>query len=342
MSCGGPGTASDLALAEALAPLAGALDKNVSHIVVLAGVRSLGEFRAAVEAVTRARPPDRWDESEAPGQATRGTTFSRGPRTTSRMLAELGFITEDEEKTHGDLPDEIVEAVRALELDAQYLTASLRGYQSFAARFALVQRKVIIGDEMGLGKTVEALAVVAHLRAKGFHHALVVCPAAVVTNWVREVASKTGLRAHRLHGPDRAGAAKDWIRHGGVAVTTFDTLRWYRAEIVPPEVGCVIVDEAHYIKNPDTQRTMRTTEPDQRVRVGPPAHRNSAGEPDRRVPQPGRLPATRPRCRHRRTVAAQVPAAGGTGLPAPKPGRCAYRTPGPCRSVGVVAHAGPR
>ena len=32
------------------------------------------------------------------------------------LLAELGFITEDPEKTHGDLPDDIVEAVRALEL----------------------------------------------------------------------------------------------------------------------------------------------------------------------------------------------------------------------------------
>ena len=83
------------------------------------------------------------------------------------MLAELGFLTEDEEKTHGDLPDDIVEAVRDLELNTQHLSASLRGYQSFGARFALVQRKVIIGDEMGLGKTVEALAVLAHLRAKG-------------------------------------------------------------------------------------------------------------------------------------------------------------------------------
>jgi len=65
------------------------------------------------------------------------------------MLSELGFLTEDEQKTHGDLPDDIVEAVRKLELDTQHLSASLRGYQGFGARFALVQRTVIIGDEMG-------------------------------------------------------------------------------------------------------------------------------------------------------------------------------------------------
>ena len=252
------GTASDLALAEALTPLAGALDKNVSHLVVLAGVRSLGEFRAAVEAVTRrarqivgteggSRSSDPWDD------------FLQRPADYFAMLAELGFLTEDEQKTHGDLPDDIVEAVRKLELDTEHLSASLRGYQGFGARFALVQRKVIIGDEMGLGKTVEALAVLAHLRSKGAHHALVICPAAVVTNWVREVQSKSDLRPHRLHGLGRETAARSWVRNGGVAITTFETLRWFEDQVLAvPDLGCVVVDEAHYIKNPAAFRTQRT------------------------------------------------------------------------------------
>jgi SNF2 family DNA or RNA helicase len=101
------------------------------------------------------------------GSADPWDDFLARPADYFAMLAELGFLTEDEAKTHGDLPDEIVDAVRQLELDTEHLIASLRGYQSFGARFALVQRKVIIGDEMGLGKTIEALAVLAHLRAKG-------------------------------------------------------------------------------------------------------------------------------------------------------------------------------
>ena len=68
---------------------------------------------------------------------------------------------------HGDLPEEIIEAVRAKELKSDFLTASLRTYQNFGARFALTQERAVIGDEMGLGKTVEALAVLAHLRANG-------------------------------------------------------------------------------------------------------------------------------------------------------------------------------
>ncbi|MFL6052412.1 MAG: DEAD/DEAH box helicase, partial [Actinoallomurus sp.] len=175
------------------------------------------------------------------------------------MLSELGFLSEDEDAVHGDLPEEIIKAVRDQALSGEHLTASLRGYQSFAARFALVQRKVIIGDEMGLGKSVEALAVLAHLRSRGETHFLVICPAAVVTNWIREVTSKSKLRAHRVHGPERNRAARAWRRDGGVAVTTYETLAWWEPALAQiRDLACVVVDEAHYIKNPQAQRTIRT------------------------------------------------------------------------------------
>ena len=76
-------------------------------------------------------------------------------------------------------------------LRTEALTVALRGYQSFGARFALVQRKVVLGDEMGLGKTIEALAVLAHLWATGATHFLVVCPPGVLVNWLREVAARS-------------------------------------------------------------------------------------------------------------------------------------------------------
>jgi SNF2-related domain len=250
------GGTTDLDLAEALAHFAKSIDGMVTHVAVFCAPHtSVSEFRQSVDSVVRrarlisdahnfAKGNDPWED------------FLSRPADYFALLAELGFITEDAQKTHGDLSDDIVEAVRALELNTEHLTASLRGYQSFGARFALVQRKVIIGDEMGLGKTVEAIAVLAHLRAKGSHHSLVICPAAVVTNWIREVSSKSTLAAHRLHGPDRLAAAEYWIRKGGVAVTTFDTLTWLHETVTGLEdLGCVIIDEAHYIKNPEALRT---------------------------------------------------------------------------------------
>ncbi|MEU6745496.1 SNF2-related protein [Spirillospora sp. NPDC046719] len=252
------GATTDLALAQALAPLAHVLHRDVSHLVVFAVGAHVSEFREAVEAVRRrARAIDGASGAAASGDPW--DDFLSRPADYFAMLSELGFLTEDEQKTHGDLPDEIVEAVRRLQLDTEYLSASLRGYQSFGARFALVQRKVIIGDEMGLGKTVEALAVLAHLRANGDHHSIVVCPAAVVTNWVREISSKSSLRPHRVHGPGREAAARNWARNGGVAVTTFETLGWFEDQIrAVKDLGCAVVDEAHYIKNPTALRTRRT------------------------------------------------------------------------------------
>lgn len=206
------------------------------------------------DALERTAPPPSTDDI--------WTDFLSRPADYFGMLTELGFMTEDEKSMHGDLPEEIVEAVRAKELKRDYLTASLRTYQSFGARFALVQEKVVIGDEMGLGKTVEALAVLAHLRARGQSHFLVVCPAAVVSNWIRETAKHTKLKTSRLHGSlwERTYAAKTWIRNGGVAITTYDLLPWAKAHLSEVDLGCAIFDEAHYIKNPRAKRSLAAAE----------------------------------------------------------------------------------
>lgn len=248
---------ADLAAAESLRPLLKSLDRKTSHLVVAPDQKSVADLRRAVSDVgaraalltgaASSAVGDPWDD------------FIGRPADYFAMLAELGFLSDDEEKSQGYLPTEIVDAIRELKLDTTHLKASLRGYQSFGARFAVVQRKVIIGDEMGLGKTVESLAVLTHLRAKGAHHFLVVCPAAVVTNWVREVGTKSDLRAHRLHGPGRDGSLTSWIRNGGVAVTTYDSLGWLEGQIPDrAKPACLVFDEAHYIKNPDAQRTRRS------------------------------------------------------------------------------------
>lgn len=171
------------------------------------------------------------------------STLSRIVGSGERSDAARGFLAED-----------LASRISAQQLDETHLRVSLRGYQAFGARFALAQRRVVIGDEMGCGKTVEAIAALAHLRAEGARHFLVVCPASVLVNWMREVASHSALRPHRLHGAEREAAARAWIRGGGVGVTTFEALRTLE---VPPrvQVGMLVVDEAHYVKNPDTQRS---------------------------------------------------------------------------------------
>lgn len=194
-------------------------------------------------------------------EATAQEDFAAHPGAYYAILAELGHEDRIATNTHGDLPEQLINLIDDVELDTSLLTLeSLRQYQHFAARFAIRQRRVLIGDEMGLGKTIEALAAIAHLSRQGATRTLVVCPAAVLTNWVREISSRSRLEAHRLHGADRDEATTQWQRRGGVGVTTFATLSRLLARGAFGQLDTVVVDEAHKIKNPQAKRTRVTVE----------------------------------------------------------------------------------
>lgn len=172
------------------------------------------------------------------------------------LLSTLGSQGEadETEAAQGFLPEELRQEISAVPLDTSLLKATLRGYQVFGAQYAIHQKHSILGDEMGLGKTVQALATMAHMAAKGQTRFLVVCPASVQINWINEIAKHTTLGAHSLHGTDRDAAMRHWLRTGGVAVTTFTTLRHLHG-VVDEGIAMVVVDEAHYVKNPDSQRS---------------------------------------------------------------------------------------
>ncbi|MCX5401045.1 DEAD/DEAH box helicase [Streptomyces sp. NBC_00102] len=171
------------------------------------------------------------------------------------VLAELSGTGPDRDAAEGFLPATIADRVRELRLDDTRLRVSLRGYQSFGARFALAQRRVVLGDEMGLGKTVQAIAALAHLAAGGGSHFLVVCPASVLINWTREIRARSTLGVLPVHGPDREEAFAEWRHSGGVALTTFDALHALADAGAAVRPAMLVVDEAHYVKNPDTRRS---------------------------------------------------------------------------------------
>jgi superfamily II DNA or RNA helicase len=184
------------------------------------------------------------------------------PVTYNGLLIEVAELDPAREASQGFLPADIAEQVRVLPLDRSLLKTPLRAYQAFGAKFALVQERVILGDEMGLGKTMQALAALCHLAAKGETHFLVVCPASVVINWTREVERHTLLEARRLHLPGaakREAAQQEWAAKGGVAVTTFEALRTMPADLDVP-IAMIVVDEAHYAKNPNALRTQAVIE----------------------------------------------------------------------------------
>ena len=153
---------------------------------------------------------------------------------------------------------ELLDKIQAQELDVSSIKATLRQYQTFGGKFALTQGRVIIGDEMGLGKTLQAISAIAHRATTGATRFLVVCPASVITNWMREVTARSELPIIKIHGDDHKTSLQRWVESSGIGITTYDTLKSFEItdqQIASLNIDTVIVDEAHYIKNISTGRT---------------------------------------------------------------------------------------
>lgn len=163
-------------------------------------------------------------------------------------------------ETLGDayLPAEIFERIRKYPLNLTGLAATLRGYQTYGAKFMLAQKKVILGDEMGLGKTMQTLAALTHLANTGRTHFIVVCPASLVINWQRETEKFTAIPTHLAHGDARDAALTAWKANGGLLITTYDGARLYADATW--RADAVIADEAHLVKNKSAQRSQKVAD----------------------------------------------------------------------------------
>ncbi len=156
------------------------------------------------------------------------------------------------------LTEELAKEVEGQSFLTDGLKCSLRRYQEWGVKYILLQKRVLLGDEMGLGKTVQAIATMVSLRNAGNSKFLVVCPASVIINWCREIEKHSDLKVIKIHGKDRKEAIEEWTEKGGVGVTTFETTEHFNLE-EQFKFSLLIVDEAHYIKNPNAARTINTT-----------------------------------------------------------------------------------
>lgn len=153
------------------------------------------------------------------------------------------------------LPTEISQEIQQEQPTLEGMKCALRRYQEWGVKYILHQGKVLLGDEMGLGKTVQAIAAMIALRNGGATHFLVVCPASVLTNWCREIETRSNLKYIKIHGSNRLTDIEKWKAEGGVAVTTYETTNFFSLE--PAEAySMLVVDEVHYIKNPGAKRSI--------------------------------------------------------------------------------------
>lgn len=153
------------------------------------------------------------------------------------------------------LPEELANEIEEVKLDLNGIKCSLRPYQVLGVKYTLHQKRVLLGDDMGLGKTLQAIATIVSLYNSGATHFVVVCPASVITNWCREINKFCSLHSIKIYGNDCQSSFGSWLKYGGIAVTTYETT----AKLNLPEnfkYKLLVVDEAHYIKNPQAKRTI--------------------------------------------------------------------------------------
>ncbi|GMF14436.1 unnamed protein product [Phytophthora fragariaefolia] len=148
----------------------------------------------------------------------------------------------------------------------------------------------ILGDDMGLGKTVQLASFLGSLhQARRLRTVLLLCPASVLLQWVRELHKwMPWLRVMLLHASgtgvtttsssdcyeqlieevfrfeeDMSEGEEEYHgigghapTGGGVVITTYENVRQYQSMFLTREWDYVVLDEGHRIRNPDAETTL--------------------------------------------------------------------------------------
>uniref|UniRef100_A0A8C9TM66 Chromodomain helicase DNA binding protein 8 n=1 Tax=Scleropages formosus TaxID=113540 RepID=A0A8C9TM66_SCLFO len=123
----------------------------------------------------------------------------------------------------------------------------------------------ILADEMGLGKTIQSIVLLSEVFAAGVQGPfLIIAPLSTITNWEREFASWTDMNAIVYHGSlasrqmiqqyemyckDEKGHLIPGAYKFDALITTFEMVLSDCPELREISWRCVIIDEAHRLKN---------------------------------------------------------------------------------------------
>ncbi|KAF1779527.1 P-loop containing nucleoside triphosphate hydrolase [Phytophthora cactorum] len=226
-------------------------------------------------------------------------TFYNNPRPEDYIEEEETTHEEDDEEQEKVetgpkfySPWDVTETASGL-LVPSYVLAQLLPHQRECLEWLhkLHERGVggILGDDMGLGKTVQLASFLGSLHgARRLRTVLLLCPASVLLQWVRELhkwapwmrvvllhASGTGVSTSyssecyeeliedvfRFDDDEEEDTGYHGIREdtptgGGVVISTYENVRQYQSLFLTREWDYVVLDEGHRIRNPDAETTL--------------------------------------------------------------------------------------
>jgi SWI/SNF-related matrix-associated actin-dependent regulator 1 of chromatin subfamily A len=125
-------------------------------------------------------------------------------------------------------------------------------HQKEAIQKLVENKKYILADDMGLGKTTSTIIAALESGAK---KVLIICPATLKINWKREIENYTDKSIF-------IAESKSFSTEQDFVIVNYDIIKNFHdikekenSQILKAGFDLVIVDEAHYIKNAQAQRT---------------------------------------------------------------------------------------
>jgi len=129
------------------------------------------------------------------------------------------------------------------------LGGELKPFQRAGVSYLLARKRAFLADEQGLGKTIEALATV---QAAGAYPAVVVCPASLKLNWLREL--ERWLPARSVSALSGTRSAPD-APAADITLLNYEIVSARLAQLCKLAPRALVLDESHYCKNAAAKRT---------------------------------------------------------------------------------------
>ena len=167
-----------------------------------------------------------------------------------------GKITESQELHDFWLPKAAIikdNTVKDVVVDYEkYSKRPLLSHQREAIQKLLENKKFILADDMGLGKTTSSIVAALESSAKKI---LIICPATLKINWKREIENYSDRSIFIAEGKQFSLEHDFVIINYDIIKNFHDTKKKDESQILGANFDLVVIDEAHYIKNAQAQRT---------------------------------------------------------------------------------------
>ena len=125
-------------------------------------------------------------------------------------------------------------------------------HQKEAIQKLVENKRYVLADDMGLGKTTST--IIAALES-GSKKILIICPASLKINWQREIENYTQRSVYISEGKNFSTEHDFVIINYDIIKNFHDPKKKDDSQIIRAGFDLVVIDEAHYIKNPQAQRT---------------------------------------------------------------------------------------